>query len=98
MTSKPLLPAVALEPVFAYIDAHRQVFVDRLIDYVRRPSISASGTGMGEVANYLLAALDRLGLQPQLIATAGWPMVLGRSTAVPTAPTVLLYGHYDVQP
>jgi hypothetical protein len=39
-----------LAGVFAYVDSHRQQFLDRLIDYVRRPSISAYGEGMSEVA------------------------------------------------
>jgi len=39
-----------LRDVFAYIDAHRQKFLERLIDYVRKPSISAQGMGTGEVA------------------------------------------------
>src|SRR4051794_34603092 len=87
MTSKPSSPVAALAPVFAYIDAHQQEFVERLIDYVRRPSISASGVGMGEVADHLLVMLKRMGLQSQLVPTAGWPMVFGRSAVVPDVPT-----------
>lgn len=42
-----------LTNVFAYVDSHRQPFLDRLIDYLRRPSISAHGEGMSEVARYI---------------------------------------------
>lgn len=91
-------PTPDLADLFAYVEQHRQEFIDRLIDYVRRPSISAHGLGMAEVAEFLVAALQRLGLQAQLMPTAGWPMVLGHRLDVPDAPTVLLYGHYDVQP
>lgn len=87
-----------LSDVFAYVDDQRDAFLARLIDYVRRPSISAHGIGMGEVATYLLELLSRLGLDAQIMPTAGWPMVLGRRSDAPGAPTVLLYGHYDVQP
>lgn len=87
-----------LDDVFAYIDRHRQAFIDRLIDYVRRPSISAHGIGMGEVAEYITQVMNRLGLEAQTVPTAGWPVVLGRRTDAPGAPTVLFYGHYDVQP
>jgi acetylornithine deacetylase/succinyl-diaminopimelate desuccinylase-like protein len=85
---------------FDHIDAHADGYLDRLIDYLRRPSISAHGEGMGEVADYLLAWLQRLGLQTRLIATPGWPVVFGQAQAArgADAPTVLLYGHYDVQP
>jgi acetylornithine deacetylase/succinyl-diaminopimelate desuccinylase-like protein len=87
-----------LADVYAYVDAHRQHFIDRLLDYVRRPSISAHGLGMAEVAGYLVETLDGLGMGARLMPTAGWPMVLGRRDDAPGAPTVLLYGHYDVQP
>ena len=87
-----------LSPVFDYIDDHRQDFLDRLIDYLKMPSISAHGQGMQEVANYLVAWLNRLGLETRLVTTSGWPVVLGRRMDAPGAPTVLLYGHYDVQP
>jgi acetylornithine deacetylase/succinyl-diaminopimelate desuccinylase-like protein len=87
-----------LSAVFAHIDRHRPVFLDRLIDYVRRPSISAHGHGMDEVAAFLVELLAGLGLQTEAIPTAGWPVVLARRNDAPNAPTVLLYGHYDVQP
>ena len=87
-----------LTDIFAYVDAHRQEFLDRLIDYVRRPSISAHGQGIGEVAAYIADVMQRMGMQTRILPTAGWPMVLGERLDVPGGPTVLLYGHYDVQP
>jgi acetylornithine deacetylase/succinyl-diaminopimelate desuccinylase-like protein len=87
-----------LSNVFAYIDAHREEFLTRLIDYLRRPSISAHGIGIGEVAAYIGAVMQRLGLETHILPTAGWPMVLGQRSDRPGAPTILLYGHYDVQP
>ena len=42
-----------LNDIFAYVDEHAQAFLARLIDYVRRPSISAYGEGIGEVAEYI---------------------------------------------
>jgi len=65
---------------------------------VRRPSISAYGEGMAEVADYLAAWLTQLGFDARLAPTPGWPMVLGKRTDRPGTPTLLLYGHYDVQP
>jgi acetylornithine deacetylase/succinyl-diaminopimelate desuccinylase-like protein len=87
-----------LSAVFAYVDEHRQDFLDRLFDYVRRPSISAHGLGIAEVAAYIAAVLERIGLAARVIPTAGWPMVLAERNDAPGAPNVLLYGHYDVQP
>ncbi|CAA9287616.1 MAG: Acetylornithine deacetylase/Succinyl-diaminopimelate desuccinylase and related deacylases [uncultured Chloroflexia bacterium] len=87
-----------LTDVFAYVDRHREGSIERLIDYLRRPSISAHGLGMAEVAEYIAEIMRGLGLEVRIAPTAGWPMVLGRRTDVPGAPTVILYGHYDVQP
>ncbi len=88
----------SLSTAFEYIENNRHHFIHRLIDYLRRPSISAYGEGMDEVAAYLVDWLQRLGLQSRLAPTPGWQMVLGRRANHPGKPTVLLYGHYDVQP
>lgn len=87
-----------LADVFAYVDDHRQAFIERLIDYLRRPSISAHGIGMGEVSEYIAGVIKRMGLDVQIVPTAGWPVVLARRAGAPGTPTVILYGHYDVQP
>jgi len=87
-----------LSDVFAAIESREQEYLERLIDYVRRPSISAHGEGIGEVAEYIAGVLDGIGLETQVIQTAGWPMVFAEHCKKPGAPTVLLYGHYDVQP
>jgi acetylornithine deacetylase/succinyl-diaminopimelate desuccinylase-like protein len=87
-----------MQPIFDHIDNNRRLFVDRLIDYLRHPSISAHGIGMDQVADYLLTWLTSLGFDAHLMPTPGWPLVLARRFDQPAAPTVLLYGHYDVQP
>lgn len=87
-----------LESVFGYIDQRRDEYVNRLIDYVRRPSISAHGIGIAEVADYISGIMNGLGLNARIMPTAGWPMVFGEMLDLPGSPTVLLYGHYDVQP
>jgi acetylornithine deacetylase/succinyl-diaminopimelate desuccinylase-like protein len=87
-----------LTPILDHIEAQRERFIQRLMDYVSMPSISAHGVGIGEVADFLVGHLRSLGMTAQLVPTAGWPMVVGRRMDAPGAPTVLLYGHYDVQP
>lgn len=87
-----------LSHIFAYIDSHRQQFLDRLIDYVRRPSISAYGEGIDVIAAYIAGVMRLIGLDVRIMPTEGWPMVFGEHTVRPGLPTVLLYGHYDVQP
>jgi acetylornithine deacetylase/succinyl-diaminopimelate desuccinylase-like protein len=84
--------------VFQYIDSRRDEYLARLFDYVRRPSISAHGTGIAETAEYIAGVVGTLGMGAVVLPTAGWPMVYGERLDAPGAPTVLLYGHYDVQP
>jgi acetylornithine deacetylase/succinyl-diaminopimelate desuccinylase-like protein len=92
----PLAPD--LKDVFVYVDEHSEIFLSRLIDYLRRPSISAYGEGIAEVAEYIADVMRQMGLTVRIIPTSGWPMVFGEYHARQGVPTVLLYGHYDVQP
>ena len=87
-----------LNDIFAYVDEHAQAFLTRLIDYVRRPSISAYGEGIGEVAEYIAGVMREMGLSVRIMPTSGWPMVYGEYFVGGNLPTILLYGHYDVQP
>jgi acetylornithine deacetylase/succinyl-diaminopimelate desuccinylase-like protein len=91
-----MLPS--LSPVFNHIEENRGVFIARLSEYVRHPSISAQDIGIREVSEILVQMLTEIGLETSTIGTAGHPMVLGRWEKAPGKPTVLLYGHYDVQP
>jgi acetylornithine deacetylase/succinyl-diaminopimelate desuccinylase-like protein len=84
--------------LFAYVDAQRDEHLARLVDYVRRPSISAHGQGIAEVAEHARGLLDHSGLQARVIETAGAPFVYGELLAASGKPTILIYGHYDVQP
>lgn len=96
MSGSPVAPQ--LDDVFAYIDARREEYLGRLSEYLRRPSISAHGEGIAAVAEYITGIINSIGLQARIVPTAGWPMVLATSERDPAKPTVLLYGHYDVQP
>ncbi|MGJ4994387.1 M20/M25/M40 family metallo-hydrolase [Bradyrhizobium sp. HKCCYLS3077] len=90
--------SVRLEAVFEHIQIEQERFLARVMDYVRHPSISAHNVGIAEVAALLVDMLQEMGLEAETVPTAGHPMVLGRWQNKPGAPTVLLYGHYDVQP
>ncbi len=87
-----------MQEIFDYINQNAETSIKRLLDYVSQPSISAHGIGIGEVANFLDETLTALGMDVQQVTTAGWPMVVGRRHNAPGKPTLLLYGHYDVQP
>lgn len=91
-------PNIDLQPVFDYIDRNRASYLERLMAYLRMPSISAYGEGIDETAHFLVRWLGTLGLAARLEETGGWPVAVGRRMDAPGVTTVLLYGHYDVQP
>lgn len=73
-----------------------------LFDFLRIPSISARSEHRGDVgraAEWLAGRLLEAGLSAEIVQTEGHPIVVGEwRGAGPTAPTYLVYGHYDVQP
>jgi acetylornithine deacetylase/succinyl-diaminopimelate desuccinylase-like protein len=88
----------ALAAVFEHIETNRVAFLNRLVAYLRHPSISAENIGIAEVGALLVDMLTDIGLETNLVPTVGHPMVVARWEKAPGKPTVLLYGHYDVQP
>jgi acetylornithine deacetylase/succinyl-diaminopimelate desuccinylase-like protein len=84
--------------LFEYIDAHRDQYLSELLPLLRQPSISATGQGMPECAEMLARMMQGVGLTAEIVPTQGHPVVFG-DTLNPEAPfTLLIYGHYDVQP
>ncbi|MCX8023740.1 MAG: M20/M25/M40 family metallo-hydrolase, partial [Thermanaerothrix sp.] len=86
-----------------YVDTNRQAFLNALKEFASIPSISTDPEHKEDIrraANWLVAELKRLGfLNANVVETAGHPIVLAYSEPRLTdAPTVLIYGHYDVQP
>jgi acetylornithine deacetylase/succinyl-diaminopimelate desuccinylase-like protein len=70
-------------------------------EFLAFPSVSADPayrSGLLGCADWLVARLRGMGLEAELCPTAGHPVVLARNPVRPGRPTVLLYGHYDVQP
>src|SRR5262245_39123548 len=84
-----------------YLTQNAERFEDELCDLLRIASVSADTkheTDVRRAAQWVLAQVQSLGLKPELIETAGHPLVYAESPPVPSAPTALVYGHYDVQP
>jgi len=90
------------EDLEAFFDAHAARMRAELFDFLRIPSVSARAEHRADVeraAEWLAASLRAAGLTAELHATAGHPIVLGEwRQAGAGSPTVLVYGHYDVQP
>ena len=75
--------------------------LEEFFDYLRFPSVSAAGAGeagLRDCACWLQSWLADAGMRARLVEAWGPPVVLARSPAMPGRPTLLLYGHYDVQP
>jgi len=87
--------------VLARIDTEKESYLEELKDYIRIPSISTDPDYKHEVlraGDFLVAKMREAGLQAERIDTAGHPLVYGEWLGAPGKPTVLFYGHYDVQP
>lgn len=84
-----------------YLERQSEQFERDLCDLLRVPSVSADpahSEDMGRAADWLAERLQKIGCTSEVISTDGHPLVYGESPHVDGAPTVLVYGHYDVQP
>ena len=85
-----------------YLTQNKQRFLDELVELLKIPSVSADSKYKGDVArcaeavkeSLLKAGCDKAEICP----TEGHPIVYGEKIIDPAALTVLVYGHYDVQP
>jgi len=87
-----------MDDVFAEIERSRERFVDELCVLIRQPSISAQDTGVLECARLVERFMKEAGIEARPLPTAGYPVVFGEVRAPGARRTVLIYGHYDVQP
>jgi acetylornithine deacetylase/succinyl-diaminopimelate desuccinylase-like protein len=92
----------AVKPALRYVEAHRDEFLAELKDLLRIPSISTLPRHRKDIrraARFVADQLSAIGLRRvKVIKTEGHPLVYGEWLDAPGKPTVLLYGHYDVQP
>ena len=91
-----------MDKIVDYINVNRDRYVEQLKEYLAIPSISALPAHTADVrrcAEWTAAELSRIGLQnARLMETPGHPVVYAEWLGAPGAPTILFYGHYDVQP
>ena len=85
-----------------YLETNKQRFLDELLDLLRIPSVSADSSFKGDVrraAEFVRDKLTAAGLDnATLFETPGHPVVYAEKIVDAVKPTVLVYGHYDVQP
>jgi acetylornithine deacetylase/succinyl-diaminopimelate desuccinylase-like protein len=93
---------MSVENAIRFAHDSEAAFLDELFDYLRIPSISAVPDHKDDVraaANWTAAQLQLIGMQKvEIMDTPGHPIVYGEWLGAVDAPTVLIYGHYDVQP
>lgn len=91
-----------MKGVQQYVIENRQRFLDELLEMLRIPSISADVKYKSDVARnaeYVAESLKNSGCSKvEIYPTGGHPIVYGEHMIDPALPTVLVYGHYDVQP
>jgi acetylornithine deacetylase/succinyl-diaminopimelate desuccinylase-like protein len=91
-----------MDNVIDFINVNRERYLEELKAFLAIPSISALPEHSGDVkrcAEWCVGEMQRIGLQNvKLLDTPGNPVVYGDWLGAPGAPTILFYGHYDVQP
>lgn len=90
-----------LDRVLQTIDAEKWETLERLKDFLRIPSVSTKpdhAKYLKECAEWLRWELDNIEMDAKVMPTGGHPLVLAKNQHKPGRPTVLIYGHYDVQP
>jgi len=91
-----------MQGIKTYINNHKDRFLNELIELLKIPSISADSAYKNDVlktADVVAEQLEKAGCDNvQVCKTKGYPIVYGEKIIDPTLPTVLVYGHYDVQP
>lgn len=85
-----------------YLEENKDKFLEELIELLKIPSVSADKQFKNDVlkvADYIADKLTEAGADKvEICQTVGYPVVYGEKIVSPELPTVLVYGHYDVQP
>ncbi|GAB4425267.1 MAG: dipeptidase [Bacteroidia bacterium] len=91
-----------MDTIPQYVASHKDRFIAELIDFLKIPSISADSAYKADVnraADWLVHQFGTLGMDRiEKYSTPGHPIVYAEKIVDATRPTVLVYGHYDVQP
>ena len=91
-----------MSEINAYIQSNKDRFLNELLELLRIPSVSADPKYKNDVLRTAEAVKEKLiaagADNVEVCQTAGYPIVYGEKMINPSLPTVLVYGHYDVQP
>jgi acetylornithine deacetylase/succinyl-diaminopimelate desuccinylase-like protein len=87
--------------VLARVEREKERYLEELLEYLRIPSVSTDPRHKSDVrccSEFVVEQLRAAGLEAESIETNGNPLVYGAWTGAAGKPTILFYGHYDVQP
>jgi len=91
-----------MKNIQSYLKENKDKLLQELIDLLKIPSISADSAYKKDVisaANFVAKSLEKAGCDiVEICETEGYPIIYGEKTIDKNLPTVLVYGHYDVQP
>ena len=91
-----------MQEIKKYVELNKQRFLDELLELLRFPSVSADPKYKADVlktADFVAEKLKAAGADKvEVFQTAGYPVIYGEKLIDPLLPTILVYGHYDVQP
>lgn len=90
-----------IQSVISHISANRQEYLNRLFELLKIPSesaVSERAEDCKKAADWIAGQFRQMGVRSEIIETNSKPLVYAETPRVENAPTVLVYGHYDVQP
>lgn len=87
-----------MKAFYSYIEKEKNRFMAELFELLSQKSISSTGEGINDTINILSAYMKKAGISVRTIETEGYPALYGEVIISKKLPTILVYGHYDVQP
>ena len=91
-----------MNTIQSFLKNHKNRLINELIELLKMPSVSADSAYKKDVlrtADFVLESLKKAGCdQVEICKTPGYPIIYGEKIIDAKLPTVLVYGHYDVQP
>src|SRR5713226_7031405 len=93
------MPTAALNPALQYVSKNKERFLQDFRTLLKQPSVSAQKLGIEDCAKIVKKQMDMAGLKAKILPVKnGNPVVYGEARSKSSSKTLLIYGHYDVQP
>ncbi|WP_100010170.1 M20/M25/M40 family metallo-hydrolase [Lentibacillus sediminis] len=89
---------MTIQTIRELINERTEEYLDQLFTLLKQPSISAQNIGMEETSTLVKNMMQDIGMDAHLLETDGYPVVYGEKLNADNDFTLLIYGHYDVQP